>query len=611
MSKFVFRILIIITFSFSSSYAQQNYSYNSICNISDKTGPSPDFLYTCNQTTPSCKSFLMFRTQSPYLSVSSISNLTSSDPSELARINNISVSSVFPSGKDVIIPVTCSCSGQYYQANTTYVCTSVDIYFTIAKDTYQSLTTCNALMRENLYSEFDLYEGLELKVPLRCACPSQKQIGNGTKFMFTYLVTRNDTVTKISERFSVNPTSVAIANGFSDLVPVLYPYTTLLIPLSKEPLTSQMRSFNQSVPPRKHKRLFYKEIYAGIGTGAALAILCFVLFLGFLYYYKKRKNEACSKIKGLKMQYPKNFLDEVVLLGEVLKIYTYNEVEVATDNFSQRKRVSNSVYRGVLRGKLSVIKKVSTDVSKVIKILGKINHFNLISLYGVCEHDGVFYLVYEFCEEGSLKKWLQNTNSPHAQSWSHRVLIALDIANGLDYLHNFTSPAYVHKDINSSNILLNRDLRAKIANFSLAREDKNSHTSCVVGEKGYVAPEYIKTGKVTPKADVYAFGVILLELLTGKEAVFIRDGEEVILSESVISVINGGDEINDLIDPRLHIKNPLGYIMDHSELATRLLKLSLSCLIQEPENRFSMVEVVSALMKIQSDVHNSQSFSLG
>ncbi|XP_022843365.1 lysM domain receptor-like kinase 4 [Olea europaea var. sylvestris] len=621
---------IVFNFFLSSSLAQQNYSENLAlqCNNTDSTGPSSAFLYTCNGAKSSCKAFLLFRTRPPYVSVSSISNLTSSDPLEFALLNNISNSDTLPPDQDVVVPITCSCSGQYYQANTSYVSQVVDdTYFTIANNTYQGLTTCNALMRENQIGELDLYPGLKLQVPLRCACPTNEQIVNGTKFLLTYLVTWKDKVPAISRRFNVSNGSLVEANGFSDKNSCIYPFTTILIPLPTEPLNSQIRTYHQTflsnpspvTPQKKHKRSS-KGLHVGIGTGASFAVFCFALSLGFFYHRKKRSNEGTSngrqgkKLRKLQEQ----ILDKVAGIGEMLKIYSFEELEAAAGNFIALKKLSNSVHRGVLRGKSVAIKKTSTDVTKEIEILSKISHFNLISLYGVCEHDGDFYLVYEFMENGSLKEWLHKENRSHVQSWNYLIRIALDVANGLHYLHNFSSPAYVHGDINSCNILLNGDLRAKIANFSLARialreRNGNSITSCVFGAKGYMAPEYLRDGNVTPKIDVYAFGVVLLELITGKEAVFVENGEEVFLSATIMSAVDGisaNAEIEDLIDPCLQVKNSLGFIIDQTELAVRLVKLSFSCLAREPENRLSMAEVVSALMKIQLDVQNSESYSI-
>lgn len=168
-------------------------------------------------------------------------------------------------------------------------------------------------------------------------------------------------------------------------------------------------------------------------------------------------------------------------------------------------------------------------------------------------------------ENGSLKEWLQNKSCQKFQVWGYRIHIALDVANGLHYLHNFTTPAYVHKDICSDNVLLDRDLRAKISNFSLARsaEREDSRKSSMwssLGTKGYKAPEYIEYGLVTPEMDIYAFGVLLLELK--------------------------------------------GHLW--MKLARQMLKLSIDCLAEEPESRLSMAEVVSYLLRIQLDAQRSE-----
>ncbi|PSS30797.1 hypothetical protein CEY00_Acc06082 [Actinidia chinensis var. chinensis] len=618
MKGFFLCFFTTLAFLTSGLRAQQVYSGNDAidCGNTDETGPNSALLYSCNGERHSCKAFLIFRSQFPYDSVPTISNLTSSDPQELAHINNISNSSPFPPDQEVIVPVCCSCSGWYYQANASYVTsTTNNTYFTIANNTYQGLSTCNILMRENVYGELDLgFTSLRLKVPLRCACPTRNQTANGTRFLVTYVVTWHDSIPKVSKRFNASAISVAHANGFSEEDPMLFPFTTILIPFANPPLSSQIiipdpPAVSPPLSPIPRNRKMRKGLCVGIGTGLSVIVLCFVLFVGFYCYKRRKLHEANGKEAKNKLQPSKDLLRRIASVDHALKVYEFGEIQAATENFSHQRRLSDSVHRGVLRGKFVVIKRMRTDVSKEIQILKKTNHSNLITLYGACEHHGVFYLIYEYMENGSLKDWLQRETCQELQSWNYRLQIALDVANGLHYLHNFTDPAYVHRDINSSNVLLSTDLRAKIANFSLARSAEQgqngySPARCALVMRGYVAPEYLEAGLVTPMMDVYAFGVVLLELITGKGAVFQKDGVELLLLEEVMSIMDGGNEDSEfqcLIDPRLRVKHPLGYIIDQSELALRMMKLSVACLAQEPASRVCMSKVVSTLRRIQLD----------
>lgn len=242
-------------------------------------------------------------------------------------------------------------------------------------------------------------------------------------------------------------------------------------------------------------------------------------------------------------------------------------------------------------------------------MLKKINHFNLIKLEGVCEKHGSYYLVFEYMENGSLREWLNGNKSKDRRSWKKRIQIALDVANGLHYLHHFTEPPYIHMDIKSRNILLNIDLRAKIANFGLARaamrETSNGELARdVVVTRGYMAPEYGKAGPVTPKVDVYAYGVLMLELITGKDANFIQDGMEEQLSAAIVSTMeakNPEAELSLLVDPTLDGNNGTNVLL-------RMAELSVACLTQEPARWPTMWEIVSTLLKIQADLERRESF---
>ncbi|KAK4346556.1 hypothetical protein RND71_032895 [Anisodus tanguticus] len=441
------------------------------CKGTNETGTSASFLYSCNGEKFSCRAFLIFRSLSPYNSVSSISKLLSSDPDEIVHINNISRSDLLDQNQELIVPVNCSCSGQYYQADTSYVIPSkYDTYFLIANNTYQGLSTCNALVHENIYNALDLVPGI----------------------------------------------------------------------------------------------------------GVSLAVLCIILFIVLMHGNENKRCEVLGKEREgkQKLNLPENVLENIVGdQDQMIKVYEFEELEMRT------------------------------DISKEVKFHAKSNHFNLSSLTGVCKHNQLSYLVFEFMENGSLKEWHYKDDNPEAKGWNCRIRIALDVADGLDYIHNFTAPAYVHNNICSSSILLNRDLRAKISNFSRARSADNegnasSSIKPVEGRNGYLAPEYLEAGQVAPKIDIYAFGIILLEIITGEGAVFEQDGKEVFLSETVLGTMDKESTIQEIADPRLQVKNPLGYMIEQTDLMLRLVKLCVACLAIEPEKRPSSAEIISSLIKI-------------
>ncbi|XP_026434286.1 protein LYK5-like [Papaver somniferum] len=267
-----------------------------------------------------------------------------------------------------------------------------------------------------------------------------------------------------------------------------------------------------------------------------------------------------------------------------------------------------TVYRGIISGNLAAIKKMNGNITEELNVLTKINHFNLIKLSGVCFNEGHWYLVYEYAVNGSLDNWI--FYSTQTLSWTQRVQIALDVAKGLHYLHSCINPSYVHKDIKSSNILLDGDFRAKIANFGLARsaegyESEFASTRNIVGTTGYMVPEYLENGLVSPKLDVYSFGVVLLEMISGKEAVSESD-KELLPSktlEGILAKENPGENIKDLIDPSLHENYP-------PDLALSVAKLTESCLQRNPDGRPSMDGIVHSLARFL-DVSLSWEISTG
>ncbi|GMY11609.1 lysM domain receptor-like kinase 4 [Fagus crenata] len=575
----------------SSILAQQPYVGKATTDCGNTDNSTSVLGYSCNGQNHSCQAYLTFRSQPPYNSVSAISALLASDPSHLSQMNSVSETAVFETNKLVLVPVNCSCSGKYYQANTTYVIQHTDTYFLIANNTYQGLSTCQALQNENNILTKNLYSGTRITVPLRCACPTKNQTDMGVKYLLSYLVTTGDYVSSISNRFNVTTGSTLKANGLSEENSIIYPFTMLLIPLQDPPSSSQTiappppPTPPASPPPtfssNKNSSKTWVYVLVGVLGGSALTLVVgAIIFYAFFRRSKKKPDSiiVSDRFKAFEIPQP---------------------IKHATDDFSPSYWIEGSVYRGTINGDLAAIKKINGDVSKEIDLLNKINHSNIIRLSGVCFNDGNWYLVYEYAVNGPLSAWIYHCSSDEKLLiWTQRIQIVLDVANGLNYLHSFTTPPHVHKDIKSSNILLDSDFRAKIANFGLARtaewqEGQFSLTSHIVGTRGYMAPEYLENGVVSTKLDVYALGVLMLEIMTGKEAATLYEEENMQLSDVLNAVLHeedGQESLRHSMDSSLQGNYP-------SELAVFMFKLIDSCLKKDPAGRPAMDEIVQSLSR--------------
>ncbi|PWA47320.1 hypothetical protein CTI12_AA496410 [Artemisia annua] len=216
------------------------------------------------------------------------------------------------------------------------------------------------------------------------------------------------------------------------------------------------------------------------------------------------------------------------------RLFQYRELQLATENFKHENMIgkggSSKVYKGCLPdGKEIAVKilKSSEDVLKEfvleIEIITALHHQNIISLFGFCFEDNNLLLVYDFLSRGSLEDSLHGNKKDSAFGWSERYKVAVGVAEALVYLHDKCDQPVIHRDVKSSNILLSDDFEPQLSDFGLAKwaSTTSSHITCadVAGTFGYLAPEYFMYGKVNDKIDVYAFGVVLLELLSGRKPI--------------------------------------------------------------------------------------------
>ncbi|XVE63210.1 hypothetical protein DITRI_Ditri07aG0001400 [Diplodiscus trichospermus] len=287
-----------------------------------------------------------------------------------------------------------------------------------------------------------------------------------------------------------------------------------------------------------------------------------------------------------------------------VKFYTYKELRIATGDFSPANKIGEggfgSVYRGRLRnGKIAAIKVLSAESRQgvrefvtEIKVISEIEHENLVKLYGCCVEDNQRILVYNYLENNSLAQTLLGSGSSNIQfNWKTRYKICIGIAHGLAFLHHEVDPYIVHRDIKASNILLDRDLTPKISDFGLAKliPANMTHVSTrVAGTIGYLAPEYAIRGQLTRKADIYGFGVLLIEIVSGRCNTNTQlPAEEQYLLERTWNLYERRELVG-LVDESLNGDFD-------AEEACRFLKVGLLCTQDTPKLRPYMSSVVKML----------------
>ncbi|KAG8083063.1 hypothetical protein GUJ93_ZPchr0014g46786 [Zizania palustris] len=309
----------------------------------------------------------------------------------------------------------------------------------------------------------------------------------------------------------------------------------------------------------------------------------------------------------------------MILEAPNLRIFTFAELKAATRNFKPDTVLGEGgfgrVYKGWVdektmnparsgTGMVIAVKKLNPESvqglqewQSEVDFLGRLSHPNLVRLLGYCVEDSELLLVYEFMAKGSLENHLFRKGSSYQPiSWSLRLRIAIGAARGLAFLHS-SEKQIIYRDFKASNILLDTHYNAKLSDFGLAKNGPtggDSHvTTRVLGTYGYAAPEYVATGHLYVKSDVYGFGVVLLEMLTGLRALDTgRPAPQHSLVDWAKPYLADRRRLARLVDPRLEGQCP-------SRAALQAAQLTLRCLSGDPKSRPSMAEVVDALEEIE------------
>ncbi|CAL1414010.1 unnamed protein product [Linum trigynum] len=288
------------------------------------------------------------------------------------------------------------------------------------------------------------------------------------------------------------------------------------------------------------------------------------------------------------------------------KTFSASDIEKATDNFNDSRILGEGgfgrVYSGVLEDGTEVAVKVlkrddqqsGREFLAEVEMLSRLHHRNLVKLIGICTEEHARCLVYELVPNGSVESHLHGDDKESTPlDWDVRIKIALGAARGLAYLHEDSSPRVIHRDFKASNILLESDFTPKVSDFGLARsalDEETSHISTrVMGTFGYVAPEYAMTGHLLVKSDVYSYGVVLLELLSGRKPVDMSQppGQENLVAWAR-PLLTSREGLEMIIDPSLGLDVPFDSVAKVAAIASM-------CVQPEVSHRPFMGEVVQAL----------------
>ncbi|CAN1168472.1 LysM domain receptor-like kinase 3 [Linum perenne] len=542
-------------------------------------------------------------------------------------------------GGYVFVKKNCSCltDDKVYATNSTYTVKSNGGYvYDVVMGAYDGLA-----LAPNSTTKRTARAGAVVSVRLFCGCSSGLW-----NYLMSYVMEEGDSVESLSSRFGVSMASIEGVNGINspDNITVGSVY---YVPLNSGNLA------------KKKGHTSYAWIILGLG----IVLVVIVLFIVICACFKcssccsKDEENHAARNTGGKVSHsfqilrkpsfccgsarytganseewkqtngetsnhhhitiPRGLATDVFDMEKPV-VFSYEEIHFATDGFSDSNLLGHgtfgSVYHGHIPDQEVAIKRMTATKTKEflaeMKVLCKVHHANLVELIGYAATDEELFLVYEYAQKGSLRSHLHDPqNKGHTSlSWTMRLQIALDAARGLEYIHEHTKTHYVHRDVKSSNILLDGSFRAKISDFGLAKlvgraGEGEATVTKVVGTFGYLAPEYLSDGLATSKSDVYAFGVVLFELISGKEAVIRSEGaasknpDRRSLASTMLAALRSSPDTMTLASLKDHIDPNMMDLYPHDCLFKAVM-LAKHCVEDDPILRPDMKQVVISLSQI-------------
>ncbi|KAM6585010.1 hypothetical protein CsatB_012012 [Cannabis sativa] len=349
-------------------------------------------------------------------------------------------------------------------------------------------------------------------------------------------------------------------------------------------------------PPLETKKGGGSHQLSRIGFGVGTGILCCGLGLVWFMFWRKRVGREAETEE-------EDSIDGELETGIGPKRFTYRELSQATNNFSEAGKLGEGGFGGVYKGILGesntevAVKKVSKgsrqgkkEYISEVKIISRLRHRNLVQLIGWCHKGDELLVVYEYLPNGSLNKHLRGEKP--MLPWATRHKIVIGLASSLLYLHEEWEQCVVHRDIKSSNIMLDSNFNAKLGDFGLARlvdHERGLDTTLVAGTRGYLAPECLTTSKASKESDVYSFGVVALEICSGRKPIVSNAEEGKVMLVEWVWELYGSDQLVEAVD-----KGLVGTEYNDKEMEC-VMVVGLWCCHPDPTCRPSIKQVMSVL----------------
>nr|KYP54268.1 putative LRR receptor-like serine/threonine-protein kinase At1g67720 family [Cajanus cajan] len=529
-----------------------------LCLYCTSSYPTP---MKCTDTSRVCTSFLAFKPR-PNQTLAMIQSMFDVLPDEVTVEGN--------GWEYIFIRKNCSCAAgmKKYVSNTTLtVKSNGGFVHDLVMEAYDGLALLPNTTRW-------VRKGGVISLSLFCSCSSGLW-----NYLMSYVIRDGDSVESLASRFGVSMDSIETVNAI-DNADTLAVGSLYYIPLNSVP--GELYHLKNDTPPAPTPSPSVDNF----------SVICAIIEYEFLF--------------------------SAALIPDILDmdkpvVFSHEEIFSSTDGFSDSNllghRKYGSVYYGLLRDQEVAIKRMTgaktKEFTSEMKVLCKVHHANLVEFIGYAASHDEFFLIYEYAQKGSLSSHLHDPqNNGHSPlSWITRVQVALDAARGLEYIHEHTKTRYVHQDIKTSNILLDASFRAKISDFGLAKlvcKTNAGETTAtkVVNAYGYLAPEYLSNGLATTKSDVYAFGVVLFEIISGKEAIIQTQGpEKRSLASIMLAVLRNSPESVSLSSTR-NLVDPIMMDLYPHDCVFKMAMLAKQCVDEDPVLRPDMKQVVISLSQI-------------